>query len=123
MFLWVGVLVAAAGISSCLSPTLPLPPPDEPSSIQAASEPGHWEIRGNCTAGAMVLIRNERTGIITGTEDRDHLGRYEILLPAERCDVATVFEAFDDTFTQGTSFLVREVTGGVPTEDCSDGGI
>jgi hypothetical protein len=113
---------SAAAVTSCLSPTLPLPPPDEPTSIQPTGEPGLWDVQGFCTAGAMVLIRNERTGIITGTEDRGHTGRYQMQLAAERCDLATVFEAFDDTITGGTSFLVRELSGGVAQTDCADSG-
>lgn len=103
----------------CLSPTLPLPPPAEPEQMEPAATEGIWILHGSCTSGAMVLVRNERTGDIAGVEDRAHEGRYELELAAERCDRATIFEALGDDITEGTSFLIRETVAGVPQDDCS----
>jgi hypothetical protein len=114
---------AVALLVGCLSPTLPLPPPDEPNQIEQAGTPGMWEIAGNCNPGAMVLIRNERTGIISGIEDPGHTGRYLLEIAAVACDPATVFEAVDDTMTGGTFFLVRAVINGVPQQECGDAGL
>jgi hypothetical protein len=112
---------ALASLGACLSPTLPLPPPEEPSEIARAGTDGMWKIQGSCSAGAMVLIRNERTGVITGTEDT-HAALYAVEVAAVECDPATVFEVVDETMTSGTSFLVRAVINGVPQNDCADAG-
>lgn len=104
---------------SCVSPTLPLPPPDEPSHIAETGTDGLWDVRGTCTVGAIVLIKNDRTGQIVGYEDEQLHGRYQLELPAERCDPAQVFELIDDALTEGTTFWVREVQGGVAqTDEC-----
>jgi hypothetical protein len=113
---------AVALLTGCLSPTLPLPPPDEPTQIEPAGTTGMWEIQGNCIPGANVLIRNERTGVITGVQDRGDTGRYVVEIAAVECDPATVFELKDDIVTAGTSFLVREVINGVPQRECGDAG-
>ena len=111
-------------VVGCLSPTLPLPPPGEPTSIQQGSAAGLWEIGGDCNPGAMVLIRNERTGLIAGVGDpTTNSGRYVIEISAEECDPATVFEIVDDDMTASTSFLVRVVINGVPQQDCTDAGL
>jgi hypothetical protein len=102
----------------CLSPTLPLPPPAEPDTIHAATAADQWTIAGACTSGAMVLVRNERTGEIAGVEDREYSGRYSLDVTAQECDLATIFEAVGDDITEGTRFLVREVVAGVPQTDC-----
>ena len=112
---------ALAMLGACLSPTLPLPPPEEPSEIAPSSTAGMWKVEGSCSAGAMVLIRNEHTGVITGTEDT-HAARYAVEMAAAECDPATVFEVVDETMTAGTSFLVRAVINGVPQNDCADAG-
>ena len=57
----------AAGLAACLSPTLPLPPPEEPTSISASAVEGYWDVRGQCTPGAVVLVKNVATGVIAGT--------------------------------------------------------
>jgi hypothetical protein len=113
-------LVALAGlVAGCLSPTLPLPPPEEPTSITAADgEPGVWVVRGGSTAGATVLIRNLRTQIITGADDRNGDGRYAIRLAAEQCDGAEVFEIVGDATSPATFFFVAPKGAGQPAVDC-----
>lgn len=116
MFLATATLVGLSG--ACLAPTLPLPPPEEPDHIRPAAADGTWEIGGNCTTGAIVIIKNERTGMIVGFDDEQRAGRYLVELQAEECDLATVLEVVDDDATSGASFLVREVIAGVAQTDC-----
>ena len=111
------LFATTALLASCLSPTLPLPPPAEPDSILPGSEKGVWSIRGNCSPGAIVLINNLNSGTITGTEDRDHNGRYFVQVPAEECDVAEVWELIDTTVSNSTYFVIQEVTAGLPNDD------
>ena len=106
-------------LAGCLSPTLPLPPPEEPTTISESPTPGVWSVSGTCTQGAMVLIRDERTGVIAGGEDRLHTGHYAIQVQAQECDTATVFEVVEDNVSGGTSFLIRAVVGGVAQNNCS----
>ncbi|MCC6523934.1 MAG: hypothetical protein IT373_14845 [Polyangiaceae bacterium] len=108
-----GVL-GVLGPAACLSPTLPLPPPEAPDYLTAAAEPGVWRIGGTATAGAMVLVRNERTGVIVGVEDAD--GSYLVTVEAERCDTASVFEVLGTHASESTYFIVRETVNGVPQD-------
>jgi hypothetical protein len=115
------ILVASASIvasGACLAPTLPLPPPEEPLSIQPAGADGQWTIQGNCTQGALVLLTNERTGAIVGFEDRALDGRYAVEMTAEACDPATVFELVGDDVSTATPFLIREVLNGIEQTAC-----
>ncbi len=70
--------------ASCLSPTLPLPPP-ETETIQEVSE-GLWVVAGTCKEGAIVTVFNETQGQGTVVEDRDQIGRYSIEVHANACD-------------------------------------
>jgi len=95
---------------------LPLPPPAEPDNIVAA-EDGLWNIRGTCTPGAIVLINNVNSGVITGTEDNDHNGRYFVQVAADKCDVGEVWELLDTSVSNSTYFLIQPLTAGLPDDD------
>lgn len=113
MSLSAGVFAAA-----CLSPTLPLPPPEAPDSIAMSQELGMWDIRGSCTPGARVLITNPRTGVITGREDTDNDGRYFIQIDADLCDNAEVSEVVGGKTSDSTFFVVEPVTNGMGDDSC-----
>lgn len=115
---WLAAVGAGLAITACLAPTLPLPPPEAPDNIQPAAAAGQWQIAGGCTDGAIVLVKNERTGAIVGFEDDQYVGRYRVELAAERCDPAVVLEIVGDDATSGASFQIREIVGGVPQDDC-----
>lgn len=80
-------LVGALATPSCLSPTLPLPPPDVESVTQSL-EPGVWQISGTCTPGALVTVLNDATGEGAVYEDRTESGKWFVQLTADQCDPA-----------------------------------
>ncbi len=116
-----------ATVPCCLSPTLPLPPPDAPTSVtedtSTTAKPDgtrRWLVRGASTPGSIVLIRNAATGRIFGVEDLNHDGRYTLAVEAETCNVAEVWELFGDVTSERTSFLVAPtVNGEVDDTSCS----
>ncbi|MBI4699759.1 MAG: hypothetical protein HY744_01105 [Deltaproteobacteria bacterium] len=119
--------VAALAWAGCLSPTLPLPPPEAPHTIQQVSgEPGVWLVAGESTPGATVLIRHPASGKIVGTEDQGATGHYAIELRAQECDQASVLEVQGERVSPETPFTVEKTQNGVPVSDtCSspqDGG-
>jgi hypothetical protein len=71
--------------ASCLSPTLPLPPPVIDSIIDASD--GYWTIAGSCIEGALVTVLNETQGQGVVIEDRPPSGRFVIKIKANLCDV------------------------------------
>ncbi|MEQ9325201.1 MAG: hypothetical protein RIF41_38905 [Polyangiaceae bacterium] len=108
----------AAGLAACLSPTLPLPPPEEPTSISASAEDGYWDVRGQCTPGAVVLVKNIATGVIAGTEDDDADGRYLVRLEGDVCDPAEVTEIIESESSPATFFVLQPVTNSTPDDSC-----
>ena len=104
--------------SSCLSPTLPLPPPEQPDNIQPGAPAGTWRVSGRCNAGATVLVINEKTGLGVIVEDRTQSGNYTVTLAGAQCDLASVRESFSDGLEAGpTTFTLAARMPGDPTDN------
>ena len=101
--------------SGCLSPTLPLPPPDVPSTITAGAA-GTWDVFGACTPGARVTVFNERTGAGVVIEDRAGSGRYHVMIAGAQCDVAWVIEEVDSDRSAPTTFVLAPRGPGEPAD-------
>jgi hypothetical protein len=111
------LLPILALLAACLSPTLPLPPPEEPDTIGLSAD-GVWEVRGLCTPGAVVLVQNLATGLIWGVEDKDGDGHYFVRVEGELCDPADVSELFGTTTSDGTFFLLETRISGLAQGEC-----
>ncbi|MCC6555208.1 MAG: hypothetical protein IT372_19770 [Polyangiaceae bacterium] len=113
-------LIAGAG---CLSPTLPLPPPDEPTTIRpSAQHEGSWEISGDCYEGALVTVFNDRTRKGAVVEDSDRNGRYTVELEAALCDLILISQEVvtedGEIESSGTSsFVIQERSAGTDVTD------
>jgi hypothetical protein len=99
----------ALGLASCLSPTLPLPPP-EPDSIQEA-QAGQWTVSGSCSRGAIVTVFNKTQGHGVVAEDRDETGHYAITIEADLCDTGWVSETLHGETSGETNFVFDKPTG------------
>lgn len=101
------VLAAASALVgvSCLSPTLPLPPPDVESIQQAG--PKQWTIAGSCKPGAVISIFNEtqKQGVLV--EDTDLSGKFVVELTADLCDLGWVSQVLGVEASTETSFVVE----------------
>ncbi|MEZ4298265.1 MAG: hypothetical protein R3B70_48295 [Polyangiaceae bacterium] len=106
-------LVAGFAATSCLSPTIPLPPPDV-EMITESTEPGIWQISGICKPGALVVVLNDETGTGVVFEDRGETGQWFVQLPAEECDTAWVTQAFGNEESARTTFVVEPVDPNQP---------
>ena len=108
-------------MSSCLSPTLPLPPPDPPSMISQDATTGAWEVSGNCLPGATVSVVNNATGLGMIFEDRRGLGVYAVELAGTLCDSASVSQTLyvDGAYETGgpTNFELAPRTDATPTDN------
>lgn len=120
-----GLAAVGGGLAfgtSCLSPTLPLPPPEAPDSIELNLETNLWHVRGRCTPGAVVLVKNGATGRIVGTEDTDANGRYFIAIEAEECDFAEVWQIIGSEASTAVGFYVTiTTTAAGPDQSCQQG--
>lgn len=99
--------------AACLSPTLPLPPPEAPDTIRpSADHAGMWTINGDCYPGALVTLFNDRTQRGVVIKDSDENGRYSVEIEAEPCDLVQMWQ--DVATDEGTessptsSFVVEE---------------
>lgn len=104
-------LTCALAGASCLSPTLPLPPPDV-ETVTLSSDPTRWSISGTCTPGALVIVLNDDTGEGAVYEDRAESGQWFIQLEADKCDRAWVSQQYGTDGSSRTLFTIDEVTGG-----------
>ncbi|WP_438021280.1 hypothetical protein WMF18_20370 [Sorangium sp. So ce315] len=109
--------------AACLSPTLPLPPPEPADTMRPSDAEGKWLISGNCTPGARVSVFNERTqrGVIE--DDVDGNGRYHVEIEAELCDTLLVWQELQEGSSvqdsEAQRFVVEERTPlGVVNDTC-----
>lgn len=100
-------LAAASALlgASCLSPTLPLPPPDV-GSIQSSSAT-QWTIAGTCLPGAVVSVFNatQNQGVLI--EDTAHLGKFVVVLKADECDLGWVSQTLGNESSGQEPFVVE----------------
>lgn len=110
------ILALATALSlvgvSCLSPTLPLPPPETDAITDAMN--GEWTISGTCDKGAIVLVFNETQGQGVMFEDRDKLGLFVVRLKADPCDVGWTSEILGVDQSPQASFVVEPMSPNDP---------
>lgn len=110
-------LAAAFAITgaSCLSPTLPLPPPSV-DDVQAAGE-GVFTVSGTCEEGATVTLLNEATHRGVVIEDDDLDGKFFVTIEATLCDTGWAMQ----TTAEGSgekAYFVFKPGGGNPGSSC-----
>lgn len=103
-------------LAGCVSPTLPLPPPDAPSNLSVETATGEWTISGSCLQGSFVTVFNEVTGEGVVVEDRDQDGRYTVRIAAQRCDAAWVQHTLGQDVSAETPFVIMEMVNGLPVD-------
>lgn len=94
--------------ASCLSPTLPLPPP-EPDSIQHVRT-DVWIVSGSCLKGARVTVFNETKGQGVVVEDVAGVGSFSVEIEADLCDQGQVSQTFGGEVSDGTPFIFDKPT-------------
>jgi hypothetical protein len=107
----IGAVVAGSG---CASPTLPLPPPAEPT-IEAGSDADHVALisatSGGAEANALIVIENENptlTGDQVGVVTRaDNVGRWQAQVYAHNGDVLAIWQEFGTTSSPAETVQVN----------------
>lgn len=103
-------------LAGCVSPTLPLPPPDAPSGLSVQTATGEWTVTGTCLQGALVTVFNEETGEGAVVEDRDQDGFYQVRIKAQRCDAGWVQQVLGQDMSAPTTFVIMETVNGLPVD-------
>jgi hypothetical protein len=106
-------LIGALATTSCLSPTLPLPPP-EVETVTQSTEAGVWMISGTCKPGALVTVLNDATGEGAVYEDRAESGQWFVELQADQCDPGWAKQEHGTQGSSRTEFVVDTISPDQP---------
>jgi hypothetical protein len=99
-------LVAGLCLASCLSPTLPLPPPDRPD-VSAPDENGLVRLQGVAAPQAEVIAWNHDTDLIAGQVTGDD-SRYDFTITAEANDLIELWYVQGSEESQSIRIVVPE---------------
>ena len=88
------LLLAVLCVASCLSPTLPLPPPDRPD-VTAPDSNGLVRLQGVAAPQAEVIAWNHANGLLAGQVTTDD-SRYDFTIKGEVNDFIELW------YVQGT---------------------
>lgn len=100
------LLGASLVLSACLSPTLPLPPPDRPD-VSSPDATGMVRIQGTSASRANVVAWNRASdllaGQVTGTD-----GRYDFKMAANAGDAIELWYEKGTEQSQSVSVIVPD---------------
>ena len=98
------LLGAALFAVGCLSPTLPLPPPSDPS-VSGTDTAGLVRLTGTVEPQSDVLARNNGTGAIRGQFTES--GAYDFTIEAQERDSITIWYVVGTVQSPPTDFVIR----------------
>jgi hypothetical protein len=107
--------------ASCLSPTLPLPPPDAPQSVTESST-GTWVVSGECEPGAIVSVFNTNTGVGLIVEDLAKTGNFAVSIAGSPCNIISVWQEVDENLSSAVAFQLQAYSQGEPVSTSACGG-
>lgn len=99
------MLVVLTSAVSCLSPTLPLPPPNRPN-IEGPDSTGNVTLSGRVLPGANVYADNLVTGASAGQRADTQTGEYRFRIAAQVGDDMVLFYKYDSEFSDRLNFTV-----------------
>jgi hypothetical protein len=100
------LLCAGLTLASCLSPTLPLPPPGRPD-VTAPDESGLVRLQGMAATNAEVIAWNHDNDVIAGQVTKDS-PRYDFKIQAKVGDYIELWYIQGDDESQTVRFNVPE---------------
>ena len=98
--------LAVFAASSCLSPTIPMPPPGI-NSISPSDE-GLWVVTGTCDPGAFVTVYNTTKAQGVVVQDVNATGTFLVKVPAARCDLGQLWQTQLEDTSSAESFTFKE---------------
>jgi hypothetical protein len=105
---WRRLLLLGAGLclASCLSPTLPLPPPDRPA-VSTPDENGLVRLQGVAAPRAEVIAWNHNNNLIAGQVTGDD-SRYDFTIPGKAKDFIELWYVLGTDESQTVRVTVPE---------------
>jgi hypothetical protein len=77
-----------------------------------------WEVSGDCTAGAIVMVLNERTGVGAMFEDQHQTGFFTVTIEGMPCDPIQVWEDLDEELSSAASTQLETTVNGTSVNTC-----
>ncbi|HTA94115.1 MAG TPA: hypothetical protein VK745_31265 [Polyangiaceae bacterium] len=99
---------AALCLAGCLSPTLPLPPPSDPT-VSGADADGNVRLTGNVPPESEVFALNHTTNVIGGQLTPS--GAYDFTIQAKQYDDLSVWYVKDTEQSPPTDVIVSKAPG------------
>jgi len=96
---------ALLATSACLSPTLPLPPPNQPDT-EGPDVSGNVTLSGQVIRGANVYANNLNTGASAGQKADTRTGKYRFKIAAAVGDQMEFFYIYDSVTSERTYFSI-----------------
>ncbi len=113
-----GLGAIALGLPGCLSPTLPLPPPDAPYP-EGPDHQGYYRLTGTVPAGpAEVMVLNYETDRIFGQNTAD--GAYEIFVAGSAGDGLALWYTSGGQKSSAVGFVIPESTAAIADDGTPD---
>lgn len=100
---WLLCVTAAAALGGCLAPTLPLPPPSDPT-VSGPDERGFALIEGRVEVNATVYVLNRARS--AGAFQKAQDGTYSIEIRAELGDSMALWYELDGEVSEALSFEI-----------------
>lgn len=99
------LITACVAVSSCLSPTLPLPPPNQPDT-EGPDSAGNVTLSGQVIRGANVYANNLNSGASSGQKADALTGKYRFKIRAAVGDQMEFFYIYDSVTSDRTYFTI-----------------
>lgn len=100
------LVVVPVALASCLSPTLPLPPPDRPS-VSSPDQNGLVRIQGVASPRVEVIAWNHNNGLIAGQVTGSD-AHYDFTLRGDVHDLIELWYAEGTNESQSITFKVPD---------------
>jgi len=99
------LVTAFVAASSCLSPTLPLPPPNQPD-VEGPDATGNVTLSGQVIRGANVYANDLSSGASAGQKADPQTGKYRFRIAAAVGDQMEFFYIYDTVSSDRTYFTI-----------------
>lgn len=99
---------AALCLAGCLSPTLPLPPPSDPS-VSGADSDGNVSLTGTVLPESEVFALNQSNNVIAGQVT--HSGSYDFKIKAQQLDRISLWYVRAGVESPTTDVVVEKAPG------------
>jgi hypothetical protein len=115
------VVTAFVAASSCLSPTLPLPPPNQPD-VEGPDAAGKVTLSGQVIRGANVYANDLNSGASAGQKADSQTGNYRFEIAAAVGDQMEFFYIYDSVSSDRTYFTIGGSVAPLGSSSVIDGG-